>query len=192
MKKLPSQDAFFWAAKIYFAAFFACGLFWVPRMARKIHPAIFDSFFEWANTSASVLIEHFVAGLGVPAFFTAAACTFVCGPWKATVKHANLKAELIVLFTAFTSAILYAAGQFGHEAMQLTLAKRSNFGQFLKDHCMPAQTIDFFGACSKQYFGVVELQIEADALGVLVFGVLLIVTVYKIRRAAMNGGDTPA
>lgn len=164
----------------------------MPRVARKIHPAIFDSFFEWANASVSVLIEHFAAGLGVPAFFAAAACTFGCKPWKATVKYPDLNAEFIVLCTAFTSAILYSAGQFGHEAMQLTIAKRSNFGQFLKDHCLPAQTIEFFGACSKQYVGVLELQIEADALGMLVFGVLPIVTVYKIRRTAMNGGDNPA
>jgi len=175
----------FWQlAKAFIAMFVVCGLFWIPRIARKLHPTLFDPIFDWVNSEPCVLAEHFAAGLGIPAFFTACACIFVCRPWKPSVPNIKIRAELLVIFVAFMSALGYSVAESGHEAMQLTLAKPSNFGQFLADHCIPAQTIETFGACSKEYFGVIGLQLAADALGMLAFICILLVGLYRLKRSA--------
>lgn len=151
---------------------------------RKRHLADYDLLSSWANTEVFVLLEHFAAGLGVPAFFTCLACVLVCGPWKPQAQNVNLKAEIIVLFVAFVSILAYAVGESWHEAAQLTLSKRSNFGQFLKDYCIPAQTIEVFGACSKQYFGLIARQLAADGLGMLTFVCVFSASFYCLKRDA--------
>lgn len=169
-------------SKILFLIFLACSLFWIPRISRKSSPEIFEPIFNWSNTEMSVLFEHFAAGLGLPALITSIFCSFVCNFRKSEMPNGDLRSELSLLFTAFVSIICYSVGEAGHEAMQLTLAKRSNFGQFLKDYCIPAQTISSFGDCSKQYWDTVKWQFAADAFGMLTFVCILMVVLYRFKR----------
>ena len=76
----------------------------------------------------------------------------------------------------------YCVGEFGHEAMQLTLAKKSNFGQFLADHCLPVEAIANFGACSKQYFDVLSVQLTADGAGLFAFLCLFMSLAYRAGK----------
>lgn len=76
----------------------------------------------------------------------------------------------------------YCVGEFGFESMQLTLAKKSNYGQYLADHCMSAHTIIKFGACTKQYFPRLASQLMADAAGLFAFLALFIWSAYSIGK----------
>lgn len=158
-----------------------CGLSSIMRMSRKYHWAA--TFFDLANTDQMVWIEHFSASLGIPAFFTGFTSMIVSKPSVKIVRDEELKSVFTIVLIAICVCIIYACGEAGHEYMQLTLAKPSNFGQFIKDRCLGINDIKIFGQCSQQYYKVVQFQLVADFVGLLTFSTLLIYGLFKAVRS---------
>ncbi|OWQ88914.1 hypothetical protein CDN99_15710 [Roseateles aquatilis] len=166
--------------------FGVCLLCWATRFARDpdLHFPVFIEYL--AEQEWSVWLEHFAAALGVPSLAAAAGFHAASRPPKRRRANQPLADWLVIFFCASVGMLGYCIGEFGHEAMQLTLGKKSNYGQYLADHCIPASTIQQFGACSKTYFGVLESQLMADACGLLAFLVLFLILAYQAGRARIN------
>lgn len=165
--------------------FMLCMCTWASRFIR-VSPAFLEGQFLWFRTAEwPVLMEHFAAALGLPSLCVAIAYWAVANPdIKRWDKRAPVVALLLPIFLALFSVVLLAYGAAGHEMEQLLLAKPSNYGQYVAQHCLPAQGVHELAICTSDYRWIVYRQGMADAAGALAFMALLLIS--SMRAAAVH------
>jgi hypothetical protein len=181
MKNQTIYDSYRLPSKLFFGLFLICLCAWFSRYIRITPSVLSGKFLAFRNAEWPVWMEHFAAALGLPAGVLAGMYWGVTRPhaerpWKNQV----VMAFLMPIALGLLVMMLYAIGESGHEVWQLLLAKRSNYGQYLADHCFPAANIQAFANCSHGYQPIVMNQLYADAAGLLVFFALMTVCTYKL------------
>lgn len=181
MYRLPSR--------IFFGIFTLCACSWASRYIRLTPSAVAGSFEQIRNSEWPIWLEHYAAALGVPSLFVAVAYWAMARPDPKKVTQATpIFAFFAPILLGVISAMLYAYGEFGHESEQFMLVKKSNYGQHVASHCLPANTIDVLADCTRQYVSIFYAQGIADLLGSVTFIVLLAVTTWWLAKENVRLG----
>lgn len=162
--------------------FALCLLTVFSRLSRRPNYPWLHWMLEWSNQTSAVLLEHFAAGFGIPAFFVYWACMAASRPTKDPNVNPDLSNFITIMISLFAGVAIYAFGEALHEYEQLTLVKASNFGQFVADRCLNFKTITEYGRCTRNYFPTLLHQYIADATGMLAFMVLFLFAIYRFSK----------
>ena len=157
-------------SRVSIAIFVALQTLWIVRLVRNgvFHIPLLESF---SQLEFSVLLEHFVAGWGIPALASALIALALSAPAHLAKNPHWHKQSLVITYVGLGAAVLYLAGEFGHEIEQLLLWKeKTNYWGYVSRCLSKANTeIVIFAKCTSGYRDVELRQLMADASGVILF-----------------------
>ena len=181
MKTTSIYDSYRLPSKVFFTIFLLCATAWVSRVIR-VTPTMIPGELMWLRAAEwPVWMEHVAASLGMPSPFLSVAYWAAARPNSQRLgKHTVFFAFFMPIFVGLFAVVLLVHGEVAHEMEQIMLVKPSNYGQFLADRCIPANTIHALSACSADYRATFQSQNIADLVGTLSFLILLVVSTWRL------------
>lgn len=160
--------------------FLALQLLWIVRFVRVGNLQI--RFLKpFSEMEISVLLEHFVAGWGVPALASAIVALLLSRPSWLAKNHSWYRQSLFITYFGLAVAVSYLVFEFSHEVEQLILWKQNtNYWGYVK-HCLSETNTEIvaFSKCTAGYRDTELMQLWADLSGVVFF---LIISLLSHRQ----------
>ncbi|KZY79200.1 hypothetical protein A3742_14835, partial [Oleiphilus sp. HI0071] len=187
---MPLQKEFFRLSRRYILIFVVCNIQWFFRHIRVDDDWKLQALKTFSENKWVIAFDFFIAPIGFCALF--ASCGFYAVNFvKREEQIVRELVSVILLFFIFAAGVvLYSYWTLNHESMELILAKRSNYGQYLADHCMGTQEIAAFGKCSSKYYDTQYLQIISNSLGLLVISGLFCFDLFKALKVSKGIQDS--
>ncbi|WP_342619772.1 hypothetical protein [Rhodoferax sp. GW822-FHT02A01] len=190
MQNRSPYNLYRFPSKVFFFVFMLCMCAWISRIIR-VNPLVFSGqLLSFRTAEWPVWMEHFASALGLPSLSLSVAYWIAARPDPKKVNERTpILAFFIPILLAFITVVLLIYGEAGHEIEQTLLTKHSNYGQYLADRCLPADTIHALALCASEYQATVYAQGLADFAGTITFICLLAYSTWHLALAHIRIGN---